>query len=171
MLSTVVSKLAEIQFNRSIYEVTSLSCRITLDCLNLAIITFTNRNNPTLFQFFTISLEIRNQATWYQAHCCFLIFSYILTLFFEKNGIFENIEISWAIDFAVFAFWVKNCYLCCNHNVKVKRFSITVAPINGLKLNIISMLTFPEICYYAISDIIKSDALHKRVPIFVFILR
>ncbi|KRY16895.1 hypothetical protein T12_7295 [Trichinella patagoniensis] len=32
----------------------------------LAIITFTNRNNPTLF--FTISLEIRNRATWYQAH-------------------------------------------------------------------------------------------------------
>ncbi|KRX29082.1 hypothetical protein T06_16643 [Trichinella sp. T6] len=26
-------------------------------------------------------------------------------------------------------------------------FSVTAAPINGLKLNIISMLTFPEICY------------------------
>ncbi|KRZ85161.1 hypothetical protein T08_11516 [Trichinella sp. T8] len=31
-------------------------------------------------------------------------------------------------------------------------FKIIVVPINGLKLNIISMLTFLEICYYAISD-------------------
>ncbi|KRY33761.1 hypothetical protein T01_2667 [Trichinella spiralis] len=76
---------------KRISNVIFLRRRITLDCLN----------------FFTISLEIRNQATWYQAHCCFLIFSYILTLFFEKNRIFENIEISWAIDFAVFAFWMK----------------------------------------------------------------
>ncbi|KRY17486.1 hypothetical protein T12_6471 [Trichinella patagoniensis] len=39
--------------------------------------------NLKLF-FFTISLEIRNRATWFQADCCFLIFSYILTLLLEK---------------------------------------------------------------------------------------
>ncbi|KRX60650.1 hypothetical protein T09_67 [Trichinella sp. T9] len=32
-------------------------------------------------------------------------FSYILILFLEKNRFYENFEISWAIDFAVFAFW------------------------------------------------------------------
>ncbi|KRY05170.1 hypothetical protein T12_14994 [Trichinella patagoniensis] len=61
-----------------------------------------------IFQFFTISLEIRNRATWFQADCCFLIFSYILTLLLEKNRFYEDFEISWAIDFAVFAFWEKN---------------------------------------------------------------
>ncbi|KRY45493.1 hypothetical protein T03_7575 [Trichinella britovi] len=34
--------------------------------------------------------------------------------------------------------------------------NLTVAPINGLKLNIISMLNFPEICYYAISDLFNA---------------
>ncbi|KRY14635.1 hypothetical protein T12_2743 [Trichinella patagoniensis] len=56
--------------------------------------------------FFTISREIHNRGTWVQAHCCFLIFSYIPILFLEKNRIFGNIEISWAIDFAVFALWI-----------------------------------------------------------------
>ncbi|KRX33174.1 hypothetical protein T05_1488 [Trichinella murrelli] len=32
-------------------------------------------------------------------------FSYIPILFLEKNRFYENFEISWAIDFAVFAFW------------------------------------------------------------------
>ncbi|KRY45494.1 hypothetical protein T03_13785, partial [Trichinella britovi] len=59
------------------------------------------------FYFFTISLEIRNRATWDQAHCCFLIFPTFSHSFWKKI--------------------------------------VTVAPINGLKLNIISMLTFPEI--------------------------
>ncbi|KRX51802.1 hypothetical protein T09_12732 [Trichinella sp. T9] len=59
------------------------------------------------FHFFTIFLEIRNRATWCKADCCFLIFPYILTLFLEKNRFYGNFEISWAIDFAVFAFWMK----------------------------------------------------------------
>ncbi|KRX48224.1 hypothetical protein T05_14194, partial [Trichinella murrelli] len=58
--------------------------------------------------FFTISREIHNRGTWVQAHCCFLIFSYIPILFLEKNRFYENFEISWAIDFAVFAFWLFN---------------------------------------------------------------
>ncbi|KRZ70295.1 hypothetical protein T08_11393 [Trichinella sp. T8] len=58
-----------------------------------------------LFSFFTISREIHNRGTWDQARCCFLIFSYIPILFLEKNRFYENFEISWAIDFAVFAFW------------------------------------------------------------------
>ncbi|KRZ94412.1 hypothetical protein T08_16431 [Trichinella sp. T8] len=155
---------------------------------------------PHIFSFFTISREIRNRGTWDQAHCCFLIFSYILTLFLEKNRIFENFEMSWAID-------------CCFHVLDEKCFFsilksffgyVIVAPINGLKLNIIiSMLTFLEICYKFYSThinqilytnhchdletnatkewhvgniipllkvIIKSNALHRRVPIFVFML-
>ncbi|XP_003371778.1 hypothetical protein Tsp_05435, partial [Trichinella spiralis] len=40
--------------------------------------------------FFTISREIRNQGTWDQAHCCFLIFPYILILFLEKNSNFRT---------------------------------------------------------------------------------
>ncbi|KRX67266.1 hypothetical protein T09_2349 [Trichinella sp. T9] len=36
--------------------------------------------------FFTISREIHNRGTWDQAHCCFLIFSYIPILFLEKNS-------------------------------------------------------------------------------------
>ncbi|KRY07422.1 hypothetical protein T12_7588 [Trichinella patagoniensis] len=55
--------------------------------------------------FLTISREIHNRGTWDQAHCCFLIFSYIPILFLEKNRFYEKFEISWAIDFAVFAFW------------------------------------------------------------------
>ncbi|XP_003371779.1 hypothetical protein Tsp_05435, partial [Trichinella spiralis] len=70
----------------------------------LATVAFTNINKPI---FFTISREIRSRGTWDQAHCCFLIFSYILILFLEKNRFCENFEISWAIDFAVFAFWMK----------------------------------------------------------------
>ncbi|KRZ47713.1 hypothetical protein T02_16512 [Trichinella nativa] len=44
--------------------------------------------------------------------------------------------------------------------------NLTVAPINGLKLNIISMLTFPEICYYAISDLFNAvQRLRGRVEL------
>ncbi|XP_003371589.1 hypothetical protein Tsp_05252 [Trichinella spiralis] len=39
---------------------------------------------------FTISREIRKQGTWDQAHCCFLIFPYILILFLEKNSNFRT---------------------------------------------------------------------------------
>ncbi|KRY16878.1 hypothetical protein T12_10191 [Trichinella patagoniensis] len=119
----------------------------------LAIITFTNRNNPTLF--FTISLEIRNRATWDQAHCCFLIFPTFSHYFWKKNMFYENFQISWAIDFAVFAFWQI-----------VFVFVIILVPINGLKLDIISMLTFPEICYYAISDLFNAvQRLQGRVQL------
>ncbi|KRX33127.1 hypothetical protein T05_10153, partial [Trichinella murrelli] len=66
-------------------------------------------------------------------------FSYIPILFLEKNRFYENFEISWAIDFAVFAFW-RVLQILIERN--------PIIPINGLKLNIISMLTIPEICYW-----------------------
>ncbi|KRY07534.1 hypothetical protein T12_12407 [Trichinella patagoniensis] len=95
------------------------------------------------YGFFTISLEIRNRATL----CCFRVLG-------------EKCFVEILNSFAGY------CYLCCNHNVKVKRFSITVAPINKLKLNIISMLTFPEICYYAISDLFNAvQRLQGRVQL------
>ncbi|KRX77414.1 hypothetical protein T06_5740 [Trichinella sp. T6] len=100
--------------------------------------------------FSAISQEIRDSSTWDQAHCCFIIFSYILTLFLEKNRIFE---ISWAIDYAVFTFRspAKSHWTLSDSCGKIA-FKVDI-PINGLKLDIISMSTFPEICYYAISDV------------------
>ncbi|KRY61118.1 hypothetical protein T03_7198, partial [Trichinella britovi] len=79
-----------------------------------------------------------------------------LTLFLEKNRIFENFEMSWAID-------------CCFHVLDEKCFFsilksffgyVIVAPINGFKLNIIiSMLTFLEI-FFQINQILYTNHCH-----------
>ncbi|KRX12781.1 hypothetical protein T07_5284 [Trichinella nelsoni] len=106
-----------------------------------------------MLPFFTISREIRNQGTWDQAHCCFLIFSYIPILFLEKNRFYENLEISWAIDFAVFAFWLHITILDSPAN-SVRTQSHTCGINLFLKL-----------------AIIKSDALHKHmttIMLFIF---
>ncbi|KRX51769.1 hypothetical protein T06_15166 [Trichinella sp. T6] len=45
---------------------------------------FRNRLDINL-RFFTVSLEIRNRATWDQAHCCFLIFPTFSHSFWKKK--------------------------------------------------------------------------------------